>query len=108
MFLCLHDRQIGPGIVADDPTGEFFPSTSRTSNSIVILDNMMVRKQQPVRREENAGTYALPPAGAGTKIDHSGTEFLGNSDDDPGIGVKSFVVVRRTRVPEIRSQLNDY
>ena len=56
---------------------------------------MSVGEQEAVGREQDAGAAALASASAAPQIDYGRPQCLGHAHHDAGIGVESFIFMRR-------------
>src|SRR5262249_43280054 len=90
----LDHSQVAPWIGTHDPAGNFAPIVETDANAFLAVNHMVIRQQKPVRREENpgAGAGAVAVLARPAKIDDSGSQRIGDADDDAREGVESLVV----------------
>jgi hypothetical protein len=91
--------EIGPGVIADDPSGDLLPVVQTNPDAVGVSDDVVVREQIAFGRKQDTGPGTQLPAAADAQIHDGGAQGIGHPDDYLGEGVEGGGLVRgRARV----------
>jgi len=95
-----YERQIGIGVVADDPRNQAAALHRSDVDARGAIDDVAVGQHQPVGRHDDPRPgAAVAPVVAGLDIqpNHGGADAVDNVDHGTGIGIEKRLVLRRDR-----------
>jgi hypothetical protein len=88
--LSLDDGQIGPGVSADHPALQLPAVLEAYPNALIPVNDVMVRQEKTVRREEDPRTRSFASTPWAAQIHDCGTEFLRHAHHHAGKRVQRF------------------